>query len=185
MKKAVSGGMGLSFVFYMAVSVTGYMALGNNVPGDILTGFTGPMWVVNTANIFVLIHMLSAYQVFSQPVFHELEQVMTKHVPGVARWPPLVLRIVLRSMYVAVTTLVACSMPFFSDIIGFVGAIIFWPACVYFPVTMYLKVYKPPPRISWLLRSMNVTAAIVSVLAGIGAVQNIAADVQHYKMFGG
>jgi amino acid permease len=63
MKRAVNTGMGCSLMFYLAVSITGYMALGDAVPGDILTGFTEPAGVVGAANVMVLLHMLPAYQV--------------------------------------------------------------------------------------------------------------------------
>lgn len=63
MKRAVNTGMGCALLFYLAVSITGYMALGDAVPGDILTGFTEPAGVVGSANVMVLLHMLPAYQV--------------------------------------------------------------------------------------------------------------------------
>lgn len=63
MKRAVNTGMGCSLMFYLAVSITGYMALGDKVPGDILTGFSEPAGVVAAANVMVLLHMLPAYQV--------------------------------------------------------------------------------------------------------------------------
>lgn len=40
-----------------------YLALGENTPGEILTGFSGPKWAVTIANLAVLIHMFGAYQV--------------------------------------------------------------------------------------------------------------------------
>lgn len=57
-----------------AVSVAGYMAFGNDVPANILTGFLGPVWVVVWANVMVVIHMIAAYQVYAQPllVFAEM-----------------------------------------------------------------------------------------------------------------
>ena len=50
---------------------------------------------------------------FSQPVFHMVEEAVG------ARWPrvkarPLPFRLGMRSAYVVGTTLVACAMPFFS-----------------------------------------------------------------------
>jgi len=121
MRKAVTVGLSSSFVFYVAVGVAGYAALGANTPGDILTGFSGPVWAVNAANIMVLVHMVSAYQVFSQPVFHAVEAFLCEKSKVLARAPPLALRIPVRSTYVVFTTAVACIMPFFSDIIGVIG----------------------------------------------------------------
>jgi amino acid permease len=180
MKKAIHVGMGCSLVFYMCVSVLGYLALGNAVPGDILTGFTEPSFVVTAANAMVLIHMLPAYQVFSQPLFHGMEQFLTEHVPNVSRMPPLVLRIVVRSLYVALTTTVAVVMPFFTDIIGLVGALVFWPIAVHFPVRMYLKVYNAKGMVAGLLQGMQVVAAVTSFLAAIGAVWNISQHVERF-----
>jgi amino acid permease len=63
MRRAIHTGMGGSLLFYLAVSILGYLALGDAVPGDILTGFSGPASVVAAANVMVLLHMLPAYQV--------------------------------------------------------------------------------------------------------------------------
>lgn len=44
--------------------MTGYAALGNSAPSNILLGFGGaPVAVTILANLMVLTHMLSAYQV--------------------------------------------------------------------------------------------------------------------------
>lgn len=49
---------------YLLVSVTGYAALGNNAPASIVLGFdSAPEWVTILANLMVLTHMVSAYQV--------------------------------------------------------------------------------------------------------------------------
>jgi len=46
---------------YLCVSVTGYAALGDDVPGSIVLGFAAaPAWVVILANLLVLIHMIPA-----------------------------------------------------------------------------------------------------------------------------
>jgi amino acid permease len=182
MRKAISSSLSCSFVFYMAISITGYMALGDFVPGDILTGFSSPSAVVTAGNAMVLIHMISAYQVFSQPVFHGCEEFIMRVVPWFKRQNPLVLRVIVRSLYVAMTTTIACVMPFFTDIIGLIGALVFWPAAVYFPVTMYIKVYNPRGVVKGILQGMNVTAALVSLLAGMGAVWQIVYDVGKYRV---
>lgn len=46
---------------YLGVTVTGYAALGDDVTGSILLSFAAaPGWAVILANLFVLIHMISA-----------------------------------------------------------------------------------------------------------------------------
>lgn len=59
------------------------MAFGNSVPGNILNGFAGPRWVINMANIMVVIHMIPAYQVYSQPflAFCEYHYNQWRHAP--------------------------------------------------------------------------------------------------------
>lgn len=63
MKKASQYGIGITTVFYTLIGCIGYAAFGNDVPGNILTGFKNPFWLVDIANIAVVIHMVGAYQV--------------------------------------------------------------------------------------------------------------------------
>jgi proton-coupled amino acid transporter len=119
-------------------------------------------------------------QVFSQPVFHALETALIDHAPGVKRLPTLLLRVIVRSLYVCFTTSVAVVMPFFTDIIGLVGALVFWPAAVYYPVRLYCKLYKPRRNVLLLMQIMNVVAAVTSLLAVIGASWNIKQHVSHF-----
>ena len=71
MKKAIVLSISVTTMFYMLSGVLGYGAFGNNAPGNILTGFGfyNPFWVVDFANACVVVHLVSAYQVFVQPLF--------------------------------------------------------------------------------------------------------------------
>jgi hypothetical protein len=227
MRRAVLGSLLLTFVFYVGVGVTGYAALGDATPGNILTGFARPVGLVAAANAMVLVHMVPAYQVFSQPVFHMAEQALGARWGGL-RERPLAMRLVLRSAYVIATTAVACAMPFFSgahlghayapgcvhlvqgcldkltlrapqtpshpfftspafhpDIIGLIGAVVFWPSTVYYPIAMYAKVHSPPRWQRALMSFVNWLCFVVSVLAVVGSAANIARDAGSYQMFGG
>lgn len=86
----------------------------------------------------------------------------------------------MRTMYVCFTTTVAVLMPFFTDIIGLVGALVFWPAAVYYPIRLYCKLYRPRKLVILLMQVMNVVAAVTSVLAVVGASWNIK---QHISKF--
>lgn len=186
MRKAVTASLTTTFVFYIGVGLLGYAALGDATPGNILTGFSSPAGLVTAANAMVLVHMIPAYQVFSQPVFHMVEMALEKKcwkTGGSARMM-LPMRLLLRTLYVVGTTLVACAMPFFSDIIGLIGAIVFWPSTVYFPVTMYIKVHAPPAWQRAAMQTINVVSFVVSMLAAVGSVWDIMQDASSYKMFG-
>lgn len=65
MKKANAISMLTTTVFYMMCGCLGYAAFGNDAPGNMLTGFGfyEPFWLIDLANIFIVIHIVGAYQV--------------------------------------------------------------------------------------------------------------------------
>ena len=66
-----------------------------------------------------VIHVLGSYQVYTMPVFDMIEHQMVKH--GM-RNDGLV-RVAYRSAYVVLIAFIACTIPFFGDLMGFVGAL--------------------------------------------------------------
>ncbi|CAN0879469.1 Amino acid permease 1 [Linum grandiflorum] len=67
MKKASFAGITITTILYIVCGCTGYAAFGNNVLGDYLGGFHEPFWLIDLANICIVIHLIGAYQV--QPLF--------------------------------------------------------------------------------------------------------------------
>jgi len=67
MKTATTIGISASTSFYMLCGLLGYAAFGNNAPGNYLTGFGfyEPFWLVDIANLCIVIHLLGAYQVLN------------------------------------------------------------------------------------------------------------------------
>ena len=65
MKKACIIGVSIISVFYVLCGALGYAAFGNRAPGNFLTGFGfyEPYWLVDIANICIVIHLVGAYQV--------------------------------------------------------------------------------------------------------------------------
>lgn len=66
-----------------------------------------------------VIHVLGSYQVYTMPVFDMLEHQMVKR--GVRN--DGLARVAYRSAYVVLIAFVACSIPFFRDLMGFIGAL--------------------------------------------------------------
>ena len=65
MKKATTLAIFVTTSFYMAVGCIGYGGFGDAAPGNLLTGFGfyNPYWLVDIANVFIMVHLLGAYQV--------------------------------------------------------------------------------------------------------------------------
>ena len=84
MKKATTLAIGITTSFYMAVGTIGYGAFGDDAPTNLLTGFGffNPYWLIDIANVFVMVHLVGAYQVWvassppigycTHPLLHKL-----------------------------------------------------------------------------------------------------------------
>nr|GEV02184.1 amino acid permease 3 [Tanacetum cinerariifolium] len=94
-------------------------------------------------------------------------------------------RLVWRTAFVCMTTIVAMLMPFFNDVVGILGAVGFWPLTVYFPVKMYI-VQKKIPKWStrWiLLQILSIACLIISLFALAGSFAGVVTDLKVYKPF--
>ncbi|XP_058786487.1 amino acid permease 3-like isoform X1 [Vicia villosa] len=194
MKAATVLSVAVTTSFYMLCGCMGYAAFGEQAPGNLLTGFGmyNPSWVIDVANIAVIIHLVGAYQVYVQPVFAFIEKGAAK------KWPQTkvehkifsgynlnLFRIVWRTIFVIVTTFVAMLIPFFNDVLGFLGAVGFWPLTVFFPVEMYI-VQKQIPKWSskWIVMEIiSLLCFIASAVAALGSIASIANDLKTYKAF--
>ncbi|ONM33799.1 Amino acid permease 6 [Zea mays] len=199
MKRASFYGLGAATAFYLALGCAGYAAFGDDAPGNVLTGFAfhEPSWLVDAANACVVVHLVGAYQVFAQPIFARLESCAACRWPDAklvnatyyVRVPPFLLRsasspptvavaplkLVLRTIVIMFTTLVAMLLPFFNAVLGLIGALGFWPLSVYFPVSMHmarLNIRRGELR-WWALQAMSFVCLLVSIGASIGSVQDI------------
>ncbi|KAG9456987.1 hypothetical protein H6P81_001495 [Aristolochia fimbriata] len=63
MKRATMYGIGITTLVYVSLGCVGYGAFGNDAPGNVLTGFHKPSWLVYIANLAVIIHLVGAYHV--------------------------------------------------------------------------------------------------------------------------
>ncbi|PNY04095.1 amino acid permease [Trifolium pratense] len=165
MKNATKVSVLVTTTFYLLCGCMGYAAFGADAPGNLLTGFSmyNPAWVIDVANAAVVIHLVGAYQVYVQPVFAFLEKAAAKKwpqtkvehkipIPGFSHYNLNIFRLIWRTVFVIITTFVAMLIPFFNDVLGFLGAVGFWPLSVFYPVEMYI-VQKKIPKWStkWLL----------------------------------
>ncbi|XP_024006673.1 probable amino acid permease 7 isoform X2 [Eutrema salsugineum] len=194
MKKASTAAVFITTFFYLCCGCFGYAAFGDSTPGNLLTGFGfyDPFWLVDLANACIVLHLLGAYQVYSQPIFAAMENWLTEKYPQnkfitkfyglklpllrggtVVRLNPM--RMCLRTTYVVIITGVAMVFPYFNEVLGVLGALGFWPLAVYFPVEMCILQKK---IIVWtrpwlLLRGFSFVCLLVSLLALVGSVYGL------------
>lgn len=203
MKKATFISVVTTTVFYMFCGCFGYAAFGDMAPGNLLTGFGfyNPFWLLDIANAAIVIHLVGAYQVYCQPLFAFVENTATKYFPeskfinhnieipipfgGYKPYKLNLFRLVWRSLFVCMTTVVAMLMPFFNDVVGILGAFGFWPLTVYFPVEMYI-VQKKIPKWStrWVsLQILSLACLIISICAAAGSFAGVVLDLKVYQPF--
>ncbi|GLT85476.1 hypothetical protein SLE2022_036660 [Rubroshorea leprosula] len=76
MKKANTIGVSTATTLCLFCSCLGYAAFGDRALGNFLTGFGfyEPFWLVDLANVFIVVHLVEAYQgVLAQTVFSVVE----------------------------------------------------------------------------------------------------------------
>ncbi|KAG5547747.1 hypothetical protein RHGRI_013437 [Rhododendron griersonianum] len=201
MKKATVLSISVTTVFYLLCGCMGYAAFGDYSPGNLLTGFGfyNPYWLLDIANLAIVVHLVGAYQVYCQPLYAFVEKWSAKRwsksdfvtaeydipIPFCGVYQLNFFRVTWRTMFVVVTTVIAMLMPFFNDVVGILGAFGFWPLTVYFPVEMYISQKK----IKWwstrwiALQILSFTCLIVSLAAAVGSVAGVLLDLKTYKPF--
>ncbi|XP_054787241.1 lysine histidine transporter 2-like [Prosopis cineraria] len=173
--------IGVAFC-YFPVAILGYYIFGDSVADNVLIGLEHPSWLIAVANIFVVIHVIGGYQVFAMPVFDMMETFM---VVKLKLPPSSILRFVSRTVYVAITMLVAIAVPFFGSLLGFLGGFAFAPTSYFLPCIMWLKLYKPKPfSLSWTVNwTCIVLGLLLMTLSPIGALRNIILSAKDYTFF--
>ncbi|BAT86590.1 hypothetical protein VIGAN_04426100 [Vigna angularis var. angularis] len=167
--------IGVAFC-YLPVAFIGYYVFGNSVDDNILITLERPSWLIATANLFVFAH------VFAMPVFDMIETYMVTKL----NFPPsAVLRVTTRSVYVALTTLVAICIPFFGSLLGFLGGFASAPTSFFLPCIIWLKLIKPKRYgLSWTINWICIVLGVLlMILSPIAAMRNIIMSAKDYKFF--
>ncbi|KAK4716607.1 hypothetical protein R3W88_014945 [Solanum pinnatisectum] len=201
MKKATGISLAVTTLLYMLCGCFGYAAFGDESPENLLTrfGFYDPYWLLDIANIAIVIHLVGAYQVSCQPLFIFVEKkavewypdskFITKeiHIP-IHGYKPFKLnffRLIWRTIFVITTTIISVLMPFFNNIVDILGAFEFWPLTVFFPIEMYIvknNIAKWSGK--WIcLQLLSGACLVISIAAAVGSFAGLVSDLKVYKPF--
>ncbi|KAL2937581.1 GABA transporter 1 [Bienertia sinuspersici] len=125
------------------------------------------------------------FGVYLQPTNEVLESKLgdPKCKPLSAR--NMIPRIIGRSIFVALATLIAAMFPFFGDIMGIIGAFGFLPLDFALPVIFYNVTFKPSKRtiIFWVNFLIMVVFSILVVVGSVAAIRQVVVDARFYRLF--
>ncbi|KAK1318847.1 Lysine histidine transporter 1 [Acorus calamus] len=167
---------------YFPVSLVGYWAFGNAVEDNILVTLSKPRWLIAMANLFVVVHVIGSYQIYAMPVFDMMETVLVKKLHFS---PGILLRLITRSAYVALTMFLAMTFPFFDGLLSFFGGFAFAPTTYFLPCIMWLAIYKPKKySLSWITNWICIVLGVLlMVIAPIGGLRVIIVKAKTYKFY--
>lgn len=191
MKKASMVAIFITTFFYLCCGCFGYAAFGDATPGNLLTGFGffEPYWLIDIANVCIIIHLVGGYQIYSQPIYSTADRWFSKKYPNSGfvndfhkvKLPLLpafeinLFRFCFRTSYVISTTGLAILFPYFNQVLGVLGAINFWPLAIYFPVEMYFVQKKVGAWTrKWIvLRIFSFACFLVTMVGFVGSFEGI------------
>ncbi|KAH7279323.1 hypothetical protein KP509_37G014800 [Ceratopteris richardii] len=192
MKKANTTGVSITTCLYVFIACMGYGAFGSDAPGNLLEGFSfiDTYWLIGFANFCVILQLVGACQVYAQVIFAITEEWILGHFPkskllhksfSITLWNGRhalnfnLFLLLWRTTYVVSLTIVSILLPFFTSILGVLGALGFWPLTVYFPVEMHLTQSKAQRWTkTWIIfEGVSMFCFFVSILALVGSIAGI------------
>jgi hypothetical protein len=132
--------------------------------------------------LIMLIHFISAFQIYAMPVFDNLERIyVSKKNQACPRW----LRAAIRVFFGGLTYLISMAFPFLGSLGPFVGSLTL-PLTLAYPCFMWICIKKPKPiGLMWSLNfCLGSLGILMSVLLVAAALWNLVArglDANFFK----
>ncbi|KAA8529196.1 hypothetical protein F0562_034005 [Nyssa sinensis] len=162
MWKGALGAYFINAICYFPVAFIGYWAFGQDVDDNVLVALKRPSWLIASANLMVVVHVIGSYQVYAMPVFAMLEKTGGEK----AELPARTCTQTHRSFYLSFTLFIGVTFPFFGDLLGFFGGFGFAPTSYFLPSIIWLKIKKPKIfSISWFVNWACIFVGVFIMLA--------------------
>jgi len=186
MMKSVGVAYIVVILAYFSVAVTGYAAYGTSVNPDVLLSISKPLALIDAANMMVVIHVAAGYQVFAMPLFDLIESSIRGRAKTVGKSPPrpVVLRLTMRSLFVFATTLIACLLPFFDDLMGLIASVGLMPVTFILPPLLWISSGNAGRLEAILCGVIALSSTLLALVAFVGSMRNIIVDATNYNIFG-
>ncbi|KAI4373298.1 hypothetical protein MLD38_011434 [Melastoma candidum] len=182
MWKGAIGAYFVNAICYFPVALIGYWAFGRDVADNVIMELRKPAWIIATANLMVVVHVVGSYQVYAMPVFDMVERTMMKrfHFP-----PGFALKLVARTAYVGMTpfTLFLGVTSLSSETYSHnASPNQFLPQL---PSIIWLIIMKPAKFSGkWFINWISIFIGVFIMFAStIGGLRNIIADASTYRLY--
>jgi amino acid permease len=180
MMKGIAVAYVVVILAYFSVAISGYAAYGATVRPDVLLSISHPVPLIDAANLMVVLHVAAGYQIFGMPLFEIVEEAVREKYRPHQPPRPVVLRLILRSAFVCGTTLVACLVPFFGELMGLIAAVGLMPITFILPPLLWVSSRKPQGAERVVCISIAVVTSILALLSLIGSMRNIIVNWQNF-----
>jgi amino acid permease len=180
MMKGIAVAYVVVILAYFSVAIAGYAAYGATVRPDVLLSISHPVPLVNAANMMVVFHVAAGYQIFAMPLFEIMEEAVRDKFRPHPPPRPFLLRLILRSAFVLGTTVVACLVPFFGELMGLIAAVGLMPITFILPPLLWVSSRKPQGGERVLCLGIALVTFILALLSFVGSMRNIIVNWQNF-----
>eukprot|EP00884_Botryococcus_braunii_P001291 jgi/Botrbrau1/11162/Bobra.182_2s0017.1 len=155
---------------------------GRSVAENVLVSLGHPKGLIASANLLVALHVLAGYQVYAFPILDMFDAIGIRRGANVGS---LWWRLIVRSTFVVCIAVIACAIPFFGDLMGFLGAISVTPTTYIMPCVLWLLVKKPKPNdwTFWFCYGTLPITFTIMILGSAGAIRSIYLSAQTFGSF--
>eukprot|EP00121_Abeoforma_whisleri_P006879 Awhi_evm1s6266 len=191
MNKGLNVSYAFVFIVYYAASITGYYTFGNLIDGDILIVISkniqndGQKYAITIAQVFVILHVVIAYQLFAHIAYAVLENKVIKIYGSCSK----LVSISMRWAFILCTWFIAILLGgFFGQIMALAGAISNVPITFVVPCIMYLSHAKATGKTisnveKAVLYLIIVVSSVVGILGIVSSVRSIIINLPTYSLF--
>ncbi|KAI5647751.1 hypothetical protein M9H77_33756 [Catharanthus roseus] len=167
MRKAVIVSYFIIALCVFPVAIGGYWVYGNTMPANgilyAVSKFHGNSTMkplMGAIYLIMLIHFISAFQIYAMPVFDNLERIyVSKKKKGCPRWVKATVRVIFGGL----TYFISMAFPFLGSLGPFVGSLTL-PLTLAYPCFMWISLKKPKPVVWCLNFGVGCLGIILSVL---------------------
>jgi len=185
--------LGMGLTVFGTVYVLIVVLAGSNPPGLLFDAIPRGTIHRQAAGLFLWIHVVVSYAINSQAICASMDRNFFGRWEPVRLWSDQRRWTVLTAIMASSAFFIANAVPFFKDLVAFIGALTAVPLTLLLPAVFYrgacekVAVWLPPLRWdaivayrSWGSYSLLVYSSVFMVTATLGSVYSILSDWEHH-----